>query len=181
MVTQRSPQSLPTTLLPAHALSLHPRPAQLPGIGFIHFAASGPGEQGQRRSCQNQAPPGRAVGAADLQSCWHCTAPHLSVLFQVMLVVCHLLMGAAVPQLPQPAQCRPQVTASSAVLWSRRLPSPLPLRCSARTPHTMAEPRRATVSHHASALPHASAPQIHSLKSTGNVAKGSGFLPCVLV
>lgn len=178
MVTQHSPQSLPTTLLPAHAVALRAFSARLPGIGFTHFAASGPGEQGQRRGCQDQAPLARAVGAADLQSCWLCTAPHPSVLLQVMLVVGHPPTGAVVPRLPQPAQSRPQVMASSAVLWSS--PPPLPLRRSTHTPHTLAEPHRASVSHHASTLPHASAPQIHSLKSTGNTAKGSAFLPCVL-
>lgn len=120
------------------------------------------------------------MGAAALQSCWLCTAPHLSVLLQVMLGVCHPPMEAVVPQLPQPAQSRPQVVAPSAVLWSRSFPSPLPFTCSTHMPHTLAEPRRASVSHHASTLHHASASHTHSMKRTGNMAEGSAFLPCVL-
>lgn len=186
MVTQHSPQPLPrphshhTAPCPCSYPPSSPSPAWLPGICFVHFAALGPGEQEQRRGCQDQAPPGRAVGAADLQSCWLCTATHLSALFQVMVVVCHPPMEAAVPQLPPPAQGRPQVMASSAVLWSRSFPSPLPFTCSAHVPHTMAEPHHASVSHHASTLHHASASHIHSMKSTGSMAEGSAFLPCVL-
>lgn len=171
----------PHCSLPMLLPSILTSPAWLPGICFVHFAALGRVEQEQRRGGQDQAPPGRAVGgAADLQSCWLCTASHLSALFQVMLVVCHPPVEAAVPRLPLPAQGRPQVMASSAVLWSRSFPSPLPFTCSTHMPHTMAEPRRASVSHHASTLHHASASHIHSMKSTGSMAEGSAFLPCVL-
>lgn len=186
MVAQHSPQSLPrppshhTAPCPWSQLPSLPSPSWLPSIGFIQFAALGPREQGQRRGCQDQAPRGRVVGAADLQSYWLCTAPHLSVLFQVMLAVCHPPMKAAVLRLPQLAQSRPQVMESSAVLWSRSFPSPLPFTCSTHVLHTTAEPCRASMSHHAGTLPRAGASHMHSMKSSGNMAEGSAFLPCVL-
>lgn len=117
------------------------------------------------------------MGAADLQSCWLCTAPQLSVLFQMMLVACHPPMEAAVPQFLQPALDRPQMMPSAAI---RIFPSPLPFRCSTHMPQPKAEPRHASVSHHASTLTHASASHLHNMKSTGNMAKASAFLPCVL-
>lgn len=174
-MTQYSPSLfLPHCSLPVFSPSMLAQPSSLVSASST-LQPQDLGSRGRRGAARTKP---HWEGQWGLLSCWFCTAPHLSVLLQVMLVVGHPPMGAVVPRLPQPAQSRPQVMAPSAALWSS--PPPLPHGCSTHTPHTTAEPRRASVSHHASTWLPATAPQILSLRSTGNTAKGSAFLPCVL-